>query len=83
MKTTTIPVDLFNPGQVFACLGFLEVADELLGNAEGGFNWSNSSGSLFELKADCDGNPVEEVLDSWTVTLFTHRAAPVAGGTCP
>jgi hypothetical protein len=21
--------------------------------------------------------------DSWTVTLFTHRAAPVAGGTCP
>ncbi len=63
MRTAIIPVDLFNPGQVFACLGFLEVADELLGNAEGGFNWSNSAGSLFELKAHCDGNPVEEILD--------------------
>jgi len=63
MKTASIPVDLFNPGQVFACLGFLEVADELLGNAEGGFNWSDSSRSRFELKADGDGNPFEQVLD--------------------
>ena len=31
-----IPVDLFNPGQVFACLGFLEAADILVGDAEGG-----------------------------------------------
>lgn len=63
MKTASIPVDLINPGQVFACLGFLEVADELLGNAEGGFNWSDSSRSRFELKADGDGNPFEQVLD--------------------
>jgi CRISPR-associated protein Csb3 len=41
MTTASIPVDLINPGQVFACLGFLEIADELLGNAEGGFNWSD------------------------------------------
>lgn len=63
MKAASIPVDLFNPGQVFACLGFLEAADELLGNAEGGFNWSDSLGSHFELKADCDDNPIEQVLD--------------------
>ncbi len=63
MKTASIPVDLFNPGQVFACLGFLEVADELLGNAEGGFNWSDSSRSRFDLKADGDGNPFEQVLE--------------------
>jgi len=63
MQPTSIPVDLFNPGQVFACVGFLELADELLGSAEGGFNWSDPSRSCFELKADCDGNPFEQVLD--------------------
>jgi len=63
MKTTSIPVDLFNPGQVFACLGFLEVAHALLGSAEGGFNWADSSGTRFELKANCDGNPFEQTLD--------------------
>ncbi|MGQ0637397.1 MAG: type I-G CRISPR-associated protein Cas8g2 [Planctomycetaceae bacterium] len=63
MTTASIPVDLFNPGQVFACLGFLEVADELLGNAEGGFNWSDPLGVRFELQADGSGNPFEGVLD--------------------
>jgi CRISPR-associated protein Csx14 len=62
MNIPSIPVDLFNPGQVFACLGFLEVADEFLGNAEGGFDWSDSSNTRFELKADGDGNPFEHVL---------------------
>jgi len=38
MAEASIPVDLFNPGQVFACLGFLETTDVLLGNAEGGFD---------------------------------------------
>jgi CRISPR-associated protein Csb3 len=64
MKTASIPVDVFNPGQVFACLGFLEVAGEFLGNVEGGFNWSDPSRSRFELKADGDGNPFEQVLDA-------------------
>ena len=63
MTTPSIPVDLFNPGQVFACLGFLEVADVLLGNAAGGFDWSTSSAVRFELKADGDDNPFEHVLD--------------------
>jgi CRISPR-associated protein Csb3 len=63
MSTASIAVDLFNPGQVFACVGFLEIADELLGHAEGGFNWSDSSMCRFELKANGDGNPFECVLD--------------------
>lgn len=63
MKTPSISVDLFNPGQIFACLGFLEVADELLGNAEGGFNWSDPTMSRFEMKANGDGNPFECVLN--------------------
>jgi CRISPR-associated protein Csb3 len=63
MTSASIPVDLFNPGQIFACLGFLEVADELLGNAEGGFDWSDPSRSRFELRTDGSGNPFASVLD--------------------
>ena len=33
MSEAFIPVDLYNPGQVFACLGFMEAADILLGGA--------------------------------------------------
>ncbi|MFN4241835.1 MAG: hypothetical protein ACK4PI_01210 [Tepidisphaerales bacterium] len=33
----TVPVDLTNPGQFFACCGLLEVADRLYGHAEGWF----------------------------------------------
>lgn len=36
MGKATIPVDLLNPGQVFACLGFLEAAETLCGPAKGG-----------------------------------------------
>lgn len=62
MNTASIPVDLINPGQVFACLGFLEIAEEILGNAEGGFDWTDPSNTRFELKADGNGNPFEQVL---------------------
>ncbi len=64
MATASIPVDLFNPGQVFACLGFLEAAEILLGNAEGGFEWDNGE-PLFCLSAGGLGdetNPFEYVL---------------------
>jgi CRISPR-associated protein Csx14 len=62
MASTDIPVDLFNPGQVFACLGFLEAADILLGDAEGGFDWSDEKDARFCLRASGDRNPFEEVL---------------------
>ena len=32
MAEASIPTDLFNPGQVFACMGFLEAADVLIGD---------------------------------------------------
>lgn len=62
MAEADIPVDLYNPGQVFACLGFLEAADILLGNAEGGFDWSDGGNIRFRLQADGDQDPFERVL---------------------
>jgi CRISPR-associated protein Csx14 len=62
MAEHAIPVDLFNPGQVFACLGFLEAADALLGEAEGGFDWSDEADVRFVLRVDGEGNPFEAVL---------------------
>ncbi len=61
MAEKCIPVDLFNPGQVFACLGFLEAADVLLGDAAGGFDWSGTD-ARFVLRADGDENPFGAVL---------------------
>jgi len=62
MAEHSIPVDLFNPGQVFACLGFLEAAEILLGEAEGGFDWRDEADTRFHLRAAGDKNPVEAVL---------------------
>lgn len=63
MAETEIPVDLRNPGQVFACLGFLEAADILLGHAEGGFDWEDGSPqAIFHLRAAGEENPVSAVL---------------------
>ncbi len=62
MACSSIPVDLANPGQVFACMGLLEAADVLLGGAEGGFDWSNESQVRFELCAEGTRKPVSVVL---------------------
>lgn len=62
MAQASIPVDLFNPGQVFACVGLLEVTDVLLGDAHGGFEWSES-GDRFHIHARGDENPITIVLD--------------------
>ena len=63
MAEASIPVDLFNPGQVFACLGFLEAADVLLGDAEGGFDWRNEEQATFTLGAGGERDPIETVLE--------------------
>ena len=62
MAEASIPVDLTNPGQVFACLGFLEAADVLCGEATGGFDWSTDADTRFRLSAAGDDNPVARVL---------------------
>ena len=63
MAESSIPVDLFNPGQVFACIGFLEAADVICGDTEGGFDWSDEAEARFCLRADGDENPFEAVLE--------------------
>ncbi len=63
MAEATIPVDLRNPGQVFACLGFMEAAEILLGDAEGGFDWSKKAHTVFALSANGEQNPFEVVLE--------------------
>lgn len=60
--TASIPVDLKNPGQVFASMGFLEAAEVLLGGAEAYFDWSETP-SKFLLCANGDRNPFEFVLE--------------------
>lgn len=62
MAEASIPVDLFNPGQVFACIGFAEAAHLLLGAAEGCFDWSSTSAPRFRLRAEGIENPFEHVL---------------------
>lgn len=62
MAEASIPVDLLNPGQVFACLGLVEAADMLLGAAEGCFDWSDPAEVRFWLRAEGDGSPVAAVL---------------------
>lgn len=61
MGRATIPVDFRNPGQVFACMGFLEAADILCGPAEGGFAWDGPE--RFILEAEGAENPIEAVLE--------------------
>lgn len=63
MTCDSIRVDLFNPGQVFACIGFLEVADTLLGDAEGGFDWTDDTNERFLLRAAGNNNPFAVVID--------------------
>lgn len=62
MAEASIPVDLFNPGQVFACIGFAEAADVLLGGAQGVFDWSDPARSVFRLRTNGDESPVLRVL---------------------
>ena len=61
MAEAAIPVDLFNPGQVFACLGLVEAAETLLGGVAGAFDWSGPK-ALFRLSADGAHEPVAHVL---------------------
>lgn len=76
MAEAHIPVDLFNPGQVFACLGFLEAADVLLGDAEGGFDWTDAANVRFVLRAAGEEKPFAAVLE-FLATAKPQRWGPV------
>lgn len=62
MTGASIPVDLKSPGQVLACMGFLEAAEVLLGGVKAYFDWSHQR-AQFVLSANGDQNPFEVVLE--------------------
>src|SRR2546423_1682606 len=63
MAEATISVDLRNPGQVFACIGFMEAAEILCGPCEGGFNYQGSeTQTTFKLRTDGPDDPVATAL---------------------
>jgi CRISPR-associated protein Csx14 len=63
MAQASVPVDLLNPGQVFACLGLMEATEILAGPCAGRFAYLDSStDAKFELTAPGDGNPVQAVV---------------------
>jgi len=73
MAEATLPVDLLNPGQVFACLGLMELAEVLCGPCEGRFGYRNAeSQAQFVLKVDGAVNPIAEGVS------FLVEARPVA-----
>ena len=79
MAETSIPFDLTNPGQVFACLGFIEAAEVLLGEARGGFDWRDPADVRFRLAARGGDDPAVRVLrflDEATVTSFAPAISP-------
>jgi CRISPR-associated protein Csb3 len=62
MSIYAIPVDIANPSQVFACMGFLEAAEALIGATEARFDWQGGSGAAFYLQTEEEINPFLEVL---------------------
>ena len=62
MAESSVPVDLLNPGQVFACLGLLEAADILLGAATATFDWRNRGETRFRVAAEGEQPPLERVM---------------------
>lgn len=62
MAESSIPVDLLNPGQVFACVGLTEAAGILLGEAEGTFDWSTTTQPRFRVRSPGDESPLDAVL---------------------
>ncbi len=62
MAESSIPVDLLNPGQVFACLGLLEAADVLQSAATAVFDWSSGRETRFRLMTADQEPPIERVM---------------------
>lgn len=63
MGESSVPVDLFNPGQVFACYGLMDATEVLLGHAEAAFDWRKRSACRFILRTNAPQDPVAVVLD--------------------
>lgn len=79
MARASIPVDLFNPGQVFACLGFLEAAEQIFGPSQGSFDWTIDSDIRFQMSAGTKANPFESVLACLASAKVASLAPDKAG----
>ncbi len=63
MAAASIPVDLRNPGQVFACLGFMEAAEVLCGPCTCRFEYEPlETQATFMLDADGPDDPIVAVV---------------------
>lgn len=79
MARASIPVDLFNPGHVFACIGFVEAADQIFGMAQGSFDWTANAEPRFHMSAETVANPFEAVLATLALAKVTALAPQGAG----
>ena len=76
----SVPVDLLNPGQVFACIGLAELTECLNGSATGGFDWSDPEQTRFWVKSPDDADPVAEAIDFLAQAEVAGEAPPRAPG---
>jgi CRISPR-associated protein Csb3 len=73
MARSEIPVDLLNPGQVFACVGLMEAAEILCGPCEGQFVYdAPATDARFQLSVDGEAPPVRLAVE------FLARAKVIA-----
>ena len=77
--TASIPVDLLNPGQVFACLGFVELSELLLGETHAAFDWRNPAQVKFVIEAAGDADPIQAALD-YLASAQARAFAPYGSG---
>jgi CRISPR-associated protein Csb3 len=77
VTAATIPVDLLNPGQVFACLGIMEAAEVLVGPCIGEFiGGRGSTRAQFSVTVDDKINAVEEAIE-FLVTSTVTACSPL------
>ncbi len=83
MAESKIPVDLLNPGQVFACLGLMEAAEVLLCGVHGAFDWSSAQQANFRMSADGTEEPVARVMrfleEAEVIVLAPERSPNIDG----
>lgn len=58
-----IPVDLLNPGQVFACLGIVEISEQIYGPTLSGFEWSDDGVCRFRVDSSGSEDPIGDALE--------------------
>lgn len=77
MAESIIPVNLWNPGQVFACLGLMELANALVGDTQGGFEFeTNNRLATYRISSQGVSNPIDVVLE-FLATSKPKAVAPL------